>query len=70
VGQKDLAPAEGLIDAVYVAGEILSVAQDNTPLPDAAGERIRIEPASRLGIHKVVTKHLMDAVIDSLEQNC
>lgn len=62
---KSLANAESLIDAFYVAGEGLSVTQDTTPLPNAAGERHRLEPASHLQFYEVLEKHYIESVIDS-----
>jgi hypothetical protein len=43
------ADASRLIHAYFVKGEILSLLQDITPLPDAAGTRIALSPGNGLG---------------------
>ncbi|MGH8018109.1 MAG: hypothetical protein ACREIA_07435 [Opitutaceae bacterium] len=63
--QTTLANANSLIDAYYVGGEILSSAQDSSPLPNAAGERHRLAPASGLNWNEPVEKHDIQSVINS-----
>jgi len=65
-----LSAADSLVDAFFVAGEAQSGLQDNTPVPDAVGNRIKIKPATGLKPCQVVKKHHLQAVIDSLEENC
>lgn len=55
--------ADNLIDAYYVGGEILSTAQDTSPLPDAVGRRHRLD--SDLSLLQAFEKHGIDAVVDA-----
>jgi hypothetical protein len=43
------ADASSLIHAYFVKGEILSLLQDITPFPNAAGVRIGLNPGNILG---------------------
>ena len=57
--------ANGLIDAYYLRGEILSTLQDHSPLPKAVGTRFPINPVSSTPWN-AVARHGMDSVLDAM----
>ena len=56
------ADAQSLIHAYFVKGEILSLIQDATPLPNAAGRRIGLNPGNALGYVSPLA-HALDQAI-------
>lgn len=59
------ADANGLIDAYYLRGEILTGLQDHLPIPKAVGTRHPIEPVSSTPLSPIA-KHGMDSVLDAM----
>ena len=59
------ADAVNLIHAYFVKGEILSLIQDVTSLPNAAGARIGLNPGNALGYVSPLAHSLNQAIAAS-----